>query len=257
VPGSVPNVASVTVASFGGVFDLPETGKALPHGCVTILIELGSGSLSVAELRTRMIVVGLQHQPTSFEQAGSIDCVEIRIAPSIAVRLGMDLPALQNGVFTLDSVFGSDADRLANRLSAVDTIDRGVVVNELLRSKMSHVRPTPVVETLEHLERGNVSLGVSGVVADLGGSRSAVWRQTNGALGMGPQRYLMLRRFEHAVNLLNAGLPIAQVASTAGYADQSHLHREIVRLTQASPGNLVSDLGATFVQDIGVASRTN
>ena len=72
------------------------------------------------------------------------------------------------------------------------------------------------------------------------------------ALGMSPQRYLMLRRFEHAVSLLDAGVSIAQVAAVAGYTDQSHLHREVVRFAHATPGTLASSLRATPVQDLGV-----
>jgi hypothetical protein len=52
-----------------------------------MLIELGAGSTVVAGVRSRLAVAGLQDRPTTFEQLGSIDCVEARIAPSVAVRL--------------------------------------------------------------------------------------------------------------------------------------------------------------------------
>jgi AraC-like DNA-binding protein len=214
-----------------------------------MLIELGAGSTVVAGVQSRIAVAGLQDGPTTFEQQGSIDCVEVRIAPSVALRLGFGLSDLRSATVPADSLFGKAASSLADRLAETDNSKRAVVVSDMFRSLLSGTPKTPMVEAVEHLERAGSGSQISGLVADFGGSRSAFWRSTRSALGMSAQHYLMLRRFEHAFALLEAGIPIAQVAALAGYADQSHLHRDVSRFAKVTPGRLVSSSDATSLQD--------
>jgi AraC-like DNA-binding protein len=244
------SVRSLTVSSFTGAFKDPQINSAFPHSCVTMLIELGGGSTVVGGVRSRLAVAGLQDGPTTFEQQGSIDCVEVRIAPSVALRLGFGLRDLRSVTVPADSLFGRTANSLADRLAETDSNQRGVVVRDTFRALLSGRRKTPTIEAIEQLERANPSIQIKRLAADFGGSRSAFWRNTRSGLGISAQHYLMLRRFEHAVTLLEGGITIAQVAALAGYADQSHLHREVLRFTGVTPGTLVSSAHATSVQDL-------
>jgi AraC-like DNA-binding protein len=214
-----------------------------------MLIELGAGSTVVGGVHDRFSVVGLQDGPTTFEQQGSIDCVEIRIAPSVALRLGFGLRELNSTTVPAESLFGKTAISLADRLAETATTKRSVVVRDTFRSLLYGTRKTPTVEAIEHLERATPGIRIGGLAADFGGSRSAFWRNTRSALGISAQHYLMLRRFEHGLALLESGIPIAEVAVLAGYADQSHLHREVLRFTTLTPGKLVSSSNATSIQD--------
>ncbi|MFY1672842.1 AraC family transcriptional regulator [Plantactinospora sp. WMMB334] len=53
--------------------------------------------------------------------------------------------------------------------------------------------------------------------------------------GLPPHRYLTGRRVEHARRLLLAGIPPADVATAAGFYDQSHLCRHFKQLVGVSP----------------------
>lgn len=53
--------------------------------------------------------------------------------------------------------------------------------------------------------------------------------------GLPPHRYLVTRRVEAARRLLLDGRPIADVAATVGFHDQSHLHRHFTRLVGTTP----------------------
>lgn len=53
--------------------------------------------------------------------------------------------------------------------------------------------------------------------------------------GLPPHRYLTSRRVEHARRLLLAGIPPADVATAAGFYDQSHLCRHFKQLVGVSP----------------------
>ena len=60
--------------------------------------------------------------------------------------------------------------------------------------------------------------------------------------GVSPHRYLCRVRVEHAKALLENGVPLAIVASEAGFFDQSHLSRHFKNLCGVTPGKYLSQL---------------
>ena len=70
--------------------------------------------------------------------------------------------------------------------------------------------------------------------ADL--SATHLIRSFKACYGMPPHAFLVNRRVEHSRMLLRRGLPIAEVAAAAGFADQAHLQRIFRRLVATTPG---------------------
>ncbi|MBW8801034.1 MAG: AraC family transcriptional regulator [Streptomyces sp.] len=70
-------------------------------------------------------------------------------------------------------------------------------------------------------------------------SRSACHRK--------PPRVL---RFRHALRLLDAHLPLSQIAAACGYYDQAHLNRDFKAMTGRSPSRFITERthGAGFAQ---------
>ena len=76
-------------------------------------------------------------------------------------------------------------------------------------------------------------------IADVAGlSPFHLLREFKRVIGLAPHAYLMQRRVEHAKRLLLAGRPMRAIAIDLGYADQSHLSREIRRFYGVPPGAL-------------------
>jgi AraC-like DNA-binding protein len=73
-----------------------------------------------------------------------------------------------------------------------------------------------------------------------------VFRET---VGMTPHAYQTQARVRHARSLLQAGLPIALVATEAGFYDQAHLTRHFKRIVGLTPGRYAS--AAATIQPIG------
>lgn len=91
----------------------------------------------------------------------------------------------------------------------------------------------------EHAER-TVSLAELARVADL--SAFHLCRAFAAAVGMPPHAYQTQVRVARAKALLVAGrLPLAQVATAVGFANQSHLTHHFARLVGATPGRYVRD----------------
>lgn len=86
----------------------------------------------------------------------------------------------------------------------------------------------------------NVSLRTLARVAGLSPYHLCrVFRQT---VGVTPHAYQAQLRVRRARSLLRAGLPIAEVATTAGFYDQSHLTRHFKRILGLTPGRYVSSI---------------
>ncbi|MCY1666464.1 AraC family transcriptional regulator [Rhizobium sp. SL86] len=70
-------------------------------------------------------------------------------------------------------------------------------------------------------------------------SRGYLIRAFRETTGMTPYRWLIARRVERARQLIEqTELPLAEIAATCGFADQSHLSRHCVQLLGHSPGRL-------------------
>jgi AraC-like DNA-binding protein len=63
-------------------------------------------------------------------------------------------------------------------------------------------------------------------------------REFKRVIGLAPHAYLVQRRAGHAKSLLLAGRPLRSIAIDIGYADQSHLSREIRRFYGVPPSAL-------------------
>lgn len=72
---------------------------------------------------------------------------------------------------------------------------------------------------------------VAEVAWDLGYSERQLQRRSLLAFGYAPKTLQRIVRFQRALRLARAGTPLAEVAVTAGYADQAHLANDVKRLS--------------------------
>jgi AraC-like DNA-binding protein len=87
--------------------------------------------------------------------------------------------------------------------------------------------------------RGRVR--VDRLAAEVGWSRKRLWSRFHAQIGLPPKRVAKLVRFDHAAHRLAAGEDIARVAADGGYADQSHLHRDVVAFTGTTPATVAGE----------------
>ncbi|GAA3703799.1 helix-turn-helix transcriptional regulator [Nonomuraea antimicrobica] len=78
----------------------------------------------------------------------------------------------------------------------------------------------------------------------LGYSERQLLRRSVTSFGYGPKTLQRIVRFQRALRLARAGRPLAEVAVTAGYADQAHLANDVKRLSGVQMSHLVSPPGA-------------
>jgi AraC-like DNA-binding protein len=121
--------------------------------------------------------------------------------------------------------------RWLTRLSTGREAPKALLATPALFDMRDRIAQDPTVRpTLTELER------LSGL------DRWTLARQFRTAFGTSPSRFRTCRQIAHAHGLLRSGMPIAQVAADAGFADQSHLSRHFKRTVGISPGRWTSML---------------
>lgn len=243
VPTGRRTVPGVTMAGFAhrptvGPVDL----RPLPHPAVTLVLDLGVEPIAVDDdggARHRgSQVIGLT--PGAVRAHGSgLGCIQVRLPPLAAAGvLGASAAELDGAVVELEQLWGADARRLEERLRAAASWDERFALVDAELGRRHEVAAAPAPE-ITHAwrqivgSRGQVS--VDDLTAAIGWSRKRTWSRFRSLVGIGPKRAAMLARFDHAAHLLAAGAGAARVAAEGGYADQSHLHREVQTFAGTTP----------------------
>lgn len=86
-----------------------------------------------------------------------------------------------------------------------------------------------------HAHSGD-DIAIADLAQEAGVSRVYLSRAFEQQVGVPPHVYLNAVRLAHARRLLLAGMPLATVALTAGFADQSHFNRRFKGATGLAPG---------------------
>ncbi|MEV0196754.1 helix-turn-helix domain-containing protein [Nonomuraea sp. NPDC050691] len=262
-PQRPSRVAGVTMAGFR-VRDM-DALRMVPHPAVTLLLDFGAGSPVVddaAGRRQRGSVVagpGIGSGGAVWARGENVECVQVRLSPVIArAVLGVSPADLDGAVIALDDLWGREAPRIRERLSDVSSWDERFALLDALLARRHEVGPPPVdpeVAWVWHRIVGSRGLArVDGLAAEVGWSRKRLWSRFRSQLGLRPKGAVKLVRFDHAAHRLVAGEGAARVAADAGYADQSHLHRDVMAFTGATPATVA---GEPFlaVDDIAWPSR--
>jgi len=219
-PSRVPGAL---VWSAGG--DVP--ARVLPDGCMDLIWD--GGALFVAGPDTQAFVPDHTVSPNR---------TGLRLAPGAAPPLlGVPANALRDRRVALSDLWSRATtdpwvDRLAASASPGDVLE--ALGESLVRATDD---PDPVVEAIA--ARMRAAAPVHDTAVDLGLSERQLHRRSLDAFGYGPKMLARILRLQRALRLVDRGEPLAQVAATAGYADQPHLARDVKRLAGVPIGKLL------------------
>jgi len=216
-----------------GVRGAASAQRVLPDGCID-LIWNGRGLL-VAGPDTRAHLVC---DPPGARYIG------LRFAPGTGPAvLGVPAHVLLDERVPLEAVRPStEAASLAERIAGA--ADKGTVLEEAALRQFAVVAdtgalapglPTAVVRRLA------AGLGVAAVAEAVGLGERQLHRRCLDAFGYGPKTLARVLRMRRALRLARRGIPFAEVAAVAGYADQPHLAREVKALADVPLGRLLEE----------------
>lgn len=231
--------------------------RHLPHPHVTLIIAL-EGAMDVTDpngiARTvgegEGFLAGLHTSPAHTRSGPRQRGMEVKLSPVAAQRLlgGLPMSEVADRVHPLDALLGRPGRELAERLvearepdAAFEAVER-FLVGSLLDAprRAGH----GVAEAWHRLEASGGRARVGAIARDLGWSRKRLVAAFREGVGLPPKTAARILRFDRAMEMLKARADArwSEVALACGYADQSHLARELRALSGSTPRELARSL---------------
>lgn len=153
-------------------------------------------------------------------------CPQIRFAPGTApALLGVPAHRLRDRRVALDDLWpAGEVRRLAGRVASYGDPRAGLEALAARRAAEAGPPDPLVAEVVALLRAGRP---VARIAAAVGLGERQLRRRSLDAFGYGPRTLGRVLRLRSALELARAGMPYAEVACVAGYADQAHLAREV------------------------------
>jgi AraC-like DNA-binding protein len=235
-PPTAPHVASVWIQLVAKGSE-PHRHRTIPHGSVELQCEIGG----------LPHVVGPQTVPRLETLAPGATVVGIRFRLGAApAALGMPASELVDLTVGAEELWGPAAERIGEVVASAATPEEAASALEAaVFARAVEKEPDPVVAGAAALLLPGRTDDVASLPSELYISERTLRRRVHAAIGLPPKVVHRMLRFQGFLALAHGrgGSPaeLAMLAAEAGYADQSHLTRECLRLAGLSPRVLMQE----------------
>ncbi|WP_030620831.1 helix-turn-helix domain-containing protein [Streptomyces sclerotialus] len=209
----------------------PAPRPVLPDGCTDLIWY--DGRLLVAGPDTRA------HLPHSPERAPEAPVVGLRFAPGQGPAVfGVPADELRDLRVPLTDLWpAAQVRRLADELAEATAPGRALEAAAVGRLRTG-AAPDPARGLIARAAARGTPVGELAEAVGVG--ERQLRRRCLAAFGYGPKTLGRVLRLVRALDLARSGMPYAQVAAAAGYADQAHLAREVKALAGAPLGTVLA-----------------
>jgi AraC-like DNA-binding protein len=208
-------------------------------------LDVIDGSGGSGTRRLGAFVVGNQSRPSTTGVAGHQLGVQVELSATGALGLLGDVASYNDTVVPLVDALGSEGARVLDRLADASSWEARL---DLLDAWFSGREVPALVPEVAWLRRRLVdsqgTARVEPLMDETGWSRRHLTERFRRQLGVSPKAYARLLRFRRAGALITerrADRTLADVASEAGYYDQSHLARDFAGLAGVTPGTYAAE----------------
>jgi AraC-like DNA-binding protein len=244
-----------------GANDLVDVGL-LPHPAVVVVFDLGDQQVVIEDssgqqLRERVVAGLAPRGARGRGVAGSFECLQVRLSPVVAHAVLGASSELSGSLVALDDLWGREAAAVQEQLRAAGSWDQRFAIAESTlarRHDPKRVADPEVSFCWAQMVASQGQVWVERLAADVGWSRKRLWSRFRSQVGLTPKSAARLVRFDHAAHRLAAGQSPALVAVESGYADQSHLHRDVADFSGLTPAAVARE-PSLAVDDVAWPSR--
>ena len=213
----------------------PYLHRTVPNGSTEVVYTLGSAPR----------IVGPQTGPSEVLVVPGTVAAGLRLRPGAAHALhAMPTSELVDLEVEASEIWGRSARALGESLAAAPSPEAAAALLEhhVLRRTRGHAPlDSLALEAVARLLRRPA--GVRSLAASLSISERQLRRRVQAAVGLAPKPLERMFRFQRFLALVHADdgaqQSLGRLALEAGYADQSHLTREAVRLTGRTPATVL------------------
>ena len=230
-----------------GATSVPATVRVIPDGCVDV-VWVNDQAPHVAGPMTRPVLYSID--------AGT-EIFAVRLRPGVACRLlGENAKALLNQDVLLRDLW--PGRRAAPWEEVTAERSESAKLAAIAEAMSARLRTDGAFDDFVMHAAAWMAGHPFASLAEFSGlcrlSERQIRRQFDEAIGYGPkklQRILRLQRLLWLTSHETSPVPnLAQLSFAAGYADQSHMTREVVALTGASPRHLLNGAPRSAVSDL-------
>jgi AraC-like DNA-binding protein len=207
----------------------PQSARILPDGCLDLLWD-----------GRRLIVAGPDSTARRNDSPGGTTYVGLRFSGGTGpALLGIGADEVVDQSPPLDEVWTS---RETRALTDKVAMNPAAALEEWAVQRVAASDLDPFGPNV--LGMAGDGLPVAVMAHELGMSARQLHRRCLPIFGYGPRRLCRVLRFRRALDEALSGAPLAQAAFDTGYADQSHLNREVRALAGTTPTVLLGELRA-------------
>lgn len=240
-----PGLAGLVTRVVGYDFrtDAADVHHGVPSPASTVVLSfdepLDVGWGDAPRVRRWRLASGLHVRPALIRTHGVQHGIQLSLTPAgTRALLGVPMAALAHEVADHADVPLGVPDDLHARLAASGWDERFALLDAHLVRVAARARggvPADLAQGWALLGRRRGRIGVAELAEAIGWSRRHLATRFAAEFGLPPREVARLHRFASAVRLAREGLPWAQVAARAGFADQPHLVREFGALAGQTP----------------------
>jgi AraC-like DNA-binding protein len=213
---------------------------------VVVILETGDpievGEAGESARNRGGFVAGIHGGPTRTAHAGQQSGVELLLSPLAARRiLGVPLSEIAGRVLAASDVLPGAARALPRRLAELASwAEQLDAVDDFLASALRAAPPTRTRElawAIAQIERRAGAVRIAALARELGWSERRLERGFTEHVGVAPKLFARIARFEALMARVNSGAhrSWAEAALALGYADQSHLVRDVRQFSGLAP----------------------
>lgn len=235
----------------------PGVHVGLPSGAGTLILALDTPLDLVGadgrHDRYDAVLAGVHSGPAHIHHDGYQHGIQVSLTPGgLSQLIGGPSAEVSGTSVDLAALIGPTARRLHEQVGGRP--DWGGRFAAIVRTLFADPEPrreprAEVAQAWRLLEASRGRAAVRDVAREIGWSPRHLGEQFRREFGHTPKTTARVLRFGESHRLVAAGHPLAAAAAQAGYADQSHLNREWLRMAGTSPTRWRRDDELAFVQD--------
>lgn len=205
-----------------------------PDGCTAVVIPLQAGRPA--------LLSGPWHAPLAVPIAPGDRYCGVRLHPGALLPvLGVDPATMRDRVIPAPPPLQALADAVRSAVgdAAPDPDRLATTLDALLAPFTSTAPPIDplVARAVAALIASRGEMPIAELAAQVGTSERTLRRRFGAATGQSPKEFARVRRMLAAAwQIARTDATWSTVAHAAGYADQSHLHRDVADFTGLTPG---------------------
>jgi len=236
--------------------------KVSPNGVPGIVFQHNSGQSAIENIITdsgltfvpTLFLYGAGTQPSVMNyKKGSYTTTQVILKPhALNTLLGINASVLANGFAELNEF---SAENLNGQLvEANDKQKRIALLIDFLvaQLKQAKTKDTLVEESLRLIHRNIAAIDMKYLLDYLNISERQFERRFSQTVGLSPQSYMRVKRFNEAIRLMKTGQykTLTDVAHALNFYDQSHFIRDIKEFSGITPKSILQKV-EDFHEQIG------